>query len=887
LDQALEIPAGERSAWLDTLRTQDPSLAEDLQMLLNEHDALEAQGFLQERVAPIPRPPSLTQQTIGAYALESAIGQGGMGTVWLARRSDGRFEGRAAVKFLNIGLLGQGGEARFKREGNILARLAHPNIAHLIDAGVSSAGQPYLVLEYVEGQHIDTYSKEHALDTQARLVLFLEVTAAVAHAHASLIVHRDIKPSNVLVTKAGHVKLLDFGIAKLLEDDAPSALATALTREGGTALTLAYAAPEQVIGGAITTGTDVYALGLLLYLLLAGKHPVESRLHSHAELIHAIVEIEAPRLSDTVASDSKLKRVLRGDLDTMVAKALKKNPAERYQSVTAFAEDVRRYLAHQPISARPDTLAYRARKFLGRNRTAVVLGSAALVATVAGVTSTVIQAHTARIERDFALRQLSRAEAINDLNAFVLSDAAPSGKPFTVNDLLARAEQLVARQREADDLNRTQLLTSIGAQYLDLGEYANGRRVLEQAYALAQKLPSPSIRGRASCSLAKALANQGDLPRAERLIEEGLREVEHDARFGLDRAICLQSGSEVAVRHGQSRDAIARGKGAQLALKQSPFQPEGLELDNLITLANAFRNAGQVREASAAFEQASARLSALGRDNTQRAALLLNNWGLALSVWGRPLDAERVLRRTIALSQDDRAQTTVPAMPLINYARALKELDRLDEAAEYAERGYAKGLAAGDQSVVLNSLMMRAIIYRSQGKLEQAAQILSEIEPTLRRSLPAGHIAFPSLTMQRALIAQARGEAQSALNLADQAVAAVEASLKEGREGADYLRNFLLWRSPIQLQAGHPDQAASDARRVLKLFLEATESGTFSVTLGRAYVALGRALQTQGKIDEARVAFRSAVEHMKSAVGPDHAETQDARKLAELDIPLR
>ncbi len=816
LDQALEIPAGERSAWLDTLRTQDPSLAEDLQMLLNEHDALEAQGFLQERVAPIPRPPSLTQQTIGAYALESAIGQGGMGTVWLARRSDGRFEGRAAVKFLNIGLLGQGGEARFKREGNILARLAHPNIAHLIDAGVSSAGQPYLVLEYVEGQHIDTYSKEHALDTQARLVLFLEVTAAVAHAHASLIVHRDIKPSNVLVTKAGHVKLLDFGIAKLLEDDAPSALATALTREGGTALTLAYAAPEQVIGGAITTGTDVYALGLLLYLLLAGKHPVESRLHSHAELIHAIVEIEAPRLSDTVASDSKLKRVLRGDLDTMVAKALKK-----------------------------------------------------------------------RIERDFALRQLSRAEAINDLNAFVLSDAAPSGKPFTVNDLLARAEQLVARQREADDLNRTQLLTSIGAQYLDLGEYANGRRVLEQAYALAQKLPSPSIRGRASCSLAKALANQGDLPRAERLIEEGLREVEHDARFGLDRAICLQSGSEVAVRHGQSRDAIARGKGAQLALKQSPFQPEGLELDNLITLANAFRNAGQVREASAAFEQASARLSALGRDNTQRAALLLNNWGLALSVWGRPLDAERVLRRTIALSQDDRAQTTVPAMPLINYARALKELDRLDEAAEYAERGYAKGLAAGDQSVVLNSLMMRAIIYRSQGKLEQAAQILSEIEPTLRRSLPAGHIAFPSLTMQRALIAQARGEAQSALNLADQAVAAVEASLKEGREGADYLRNFLLWRSPIQLQAGHPDQAASDARRVLKLFLEATESGTFSVTLGRAYVALGRALQTQGKIDEARVAFRSAVEHMKSAVGPDHAETQDARKLAELDTPLR
>src|SRR6266852_6121904 len=241
LDQALEIAPAEREAWLATLRKQNPTLAADLRTLLKEHHALDEERFLQLDAATPLGPPSLAGQTVGAYTLESPIGQGGMGTVWLAKRSDGRFEGQAAVKFLNVALLGREGEERFKREGNILARLAHPNIAHLIDAGVSATGQPYLVLEYVEGQHIDTYSKEHALDTQARLVLFLEVTAAVAHAHASLIVHRDIKPSNVLVTNAGHVKLLDFGIAKLLEDDAPSGLATALTREGGTALTLAYA----------------------------------------------------------------------------------------------------------------------------------------------------------------------------------------------------------------------------------------------------------------------------------------------------------------------------------------------------------------------------------------------------------------------------------------------------------------------------------------------------------------------------------------------------------------------------------------------------------------------------------------------------------------------
>src|SRR5713101_7034676 len=241
LDQALEIAPAEREAWLATLQKQNPALAADLQTLLKEHHALDEERFLQLDAATPLGPPSLAGQTVGAYTLESPIGQGGMGTVWLARRSDGRFEGQAAVKFLNVALLGRGGEARFKREGNILSRLAHPNIAHLIDAGVSATGQPYLVLEYVEGHHIDKYCADHALDLEARLRLLLDVMAAVAHAHANLIVHRDIKPSNVLVTNDGHVKLLDFGIAKLLEDEAA---ATVLTREGERALTLAYAAPE-------------------------------------------------------------------------------------------------------------------------------------------------------------------------------------------------------------------------------------------------------------------------------------------------------------------------------------------------------------------------------------------------------------------------------------------------------------------------------------------------------------------------------------------------------------------------------------------------------------------------------------------------------------------
>ncbi len=582
LDQALNISPEERAAWLESIRLQNPALATDLQTLLKEHHALGDEGFLEAGATTLPGSPSLAGQTVGAYTLESRIGQGGMGTVWLARRSDGRFEGRAAVKFLNVALLGRGGEERFKREGTILARLAHPNIAHLIDAGVSTTGQPYLVLEYVEGHHIDAYCSEHALDVEARLRLFLDVIAAVAHAHANLIVHRDIKPSNVLVTKEGHVKLLDFGIAKLLEDEAQAGGATALTREGERALTLAYAAPEQVTGAPVTTGTDVYALGLLLYLLLAGKHPAESSLHSQAALIKAIVDTEPPRPSDVVSSTSKLRRALRGDLDTIVAKALKKNPAERYLSVTAFAEDLRRYLGHQTISARRDTLADCAMKFVRRNQLPVGLATVAMIAAVAGVIGTMMQARTARVERDFALRQLSRATAINDLNSIVLSDAAPSGQPIAVNDLLARAEELVGLQRSADNSNRVELLMSIGSQYVARYEYATARRVLEQAYTLARALPERSTRARASCALADALVD--DLPRAERLFQEGLNELPDNPQFALDRVFCLGTGSAVALLRDQVHEAITRGRGAQRAFSQSPFQPEVLELDNLINL---------------------------------------------------------------------------------------------------------------------------------------------------------------------------------------------------------------------------------------------------------------------------------------------------------------
>ena len=293
-----------RAAWLAAIRASDAALGAELESLLAEHGDLQESRYLEGALALVPRSaemPSLEGQVVGAYRLISHIGQGGMGSVWLAERCDGRFEARVAVKLLNIALVGRTGEERFRREGTFLAKVTHPHIARLIDAGVSAAGQPYLVLEHVNGQTIDRYCDEHALGIEARVGLFLNVLEAVAHAHANLIVHRDIKPANVLVSVDGRVKLLDFGIAKLIKDDAlwsgsGAGEAVGLTREAGAPMTPEYAAPEQLAQGQVTTATDVHALGVLLYVLLSGQHPAGAAVRSPVTLSRAILEVEPRRM---------------------------------------------------------------------------------------------------------------------------------------------------------------------------------------------------------------------------------------------------------------------------------------------------------------------------------------------------------------------------------------------------------------------------------------------------------------------------------------------------------------------------------------------------------------------------------------------------------------
>ena len=504
----------------------------------------------------------------GPYHLLDLVGRGGMGAVYLAERVDGELTQRVAVKILRPGRDSAQLRQRFLAERQILATLSHPGIASLLDAGHTEDGQPYLVMEYIDGMPIDEYAK--TLDLKGKLALFLRVCKAVSYAHQNLIVHRDIKPSNILVDSGGDPKLLDFGIAKLLEEEGSNQPAT-ITREAG-ALTPEYASPEQVAGGPVTTSTDEYALGVLLYVLLTGQHPAGPGPHSYVDLLKAIVDTEPPRLSDvpapamkgeSVAATRRIRREFRGDLDTILAKALKKAPQERYPSVAALADDIRRHLKHEPISARPDTVVYRASRFLRRHRTAAALGALALLSAVAGVAGTVIQARTAREQRDFALRQLARAEAINDLNAFVLSDAAPSGKPFTVNELLGRAEKIVQRQNGEGDISHADVLISIGRQYYAQDQDAKASRVLNEAYRISRKLSDHSTRAQSACALATALSRNGDWKRAEALIQEGLGELSGAPQLVLDKMYCLQRGSEVALENGAAREGIARAQQAQ------------------------------------------------------------------------------------------------------------------------------------------------------------------------------------------------------------------------------------------------------------------------------------------------------------------------------------
>jgi serine/threonine-protein kinase len=493
LDDLLELNGRARQQRLAMIQATDPGLAADLSRLMDLEE--ERPDFMSQPVVSGDVGMQAGDE-IGPYKLVSPLGEGGMGQVWLAVRADGLYERRVAIKLLRPGLGDMGLHARFSRERQILARLGHAHIARLLDAGISNEGQPYLALDYVRGEPITDYAQKLNLDVRTRLQLFLQVCAAVSHAHANLVVHRDLKPSNILVTSAGEVCLLDFGIAKLLDQDqSPSG---EITRTGARAFTLHYAAPEQLRGEVITTMTDVYALGVVLYELLTDCKPYELERATDAAWEEAILEDEPGRPSlvamrraketESVA-ERRRARALTGDLDNIILKTLSKQPEQRYASVEALAQDIRRHLDGQPVQARAQSLGYRARKYLRRH--AVGLGLGVGVTTVLAVALAIVSWQASR-----AMKEASRAQAMQDfvIALFENSGNASSTRGVDVRALLdagvARADTELAKQPQA----RAELLGLIARLRSGLGDDAEALALLDRQAELLQPLGAQAPR---------------------------------------------------------------------------------------------------------------------------------------------------------------------------------------------------------------------------------------------------------------------------------------------------------------------------------------------------------------------------------------------------------
>ena len=489
----LEEPA--RAARLAALATESPVLHAGVLELFAADQKAQAHSLL-EGSPPVDaaslhsvQPGSL----LGPYRLLRPLGEGGMGTVWLAERADGLYSGQVALKMLHPWLSQPEIRERFAREGRYLARLTHPHIARLLDAGVNER-QLYLVLEYVEGERLDHWCDARRLGIKARLQLFLQVCEAVSAAHAALVVHRDLKPGNILVTAGGTVKLLDFGIAKLVESESSASERTELTRLGAQAFTLEYAAPEQLDTGLVTTATDVHALGALLYLLLCGQRPFGEEGASAIAMQLAILRDEAMapsrRLTPAAGAmrggtQARLQAQLRGDLDNISARALQKNPRARYASVAALADDLRRHLAYQPVLARRESRWQRTQKFVRRNRLRLGAALAVSVSLAAGVAGIWWQAERAQAEAQ-------RAEAVRDFlvgifeRNSVLNPEGAQARQATAEQLLALGAEQIGERLRDQPRARADLLATIGRLYAGMSLPAKAVPLLRERLALVQ-----------------------------------------------------------------------------------------------------------------------------------------------------------------------------------------------------------------------------------------------------------------------------------------------------------------------------------------------------------------------------------------------------------------
>ena len=877
LDELMELDPPTRVARLVTLRSEGCAVADDLEALLAQQAAVERDQFLENPVLRRTVAPTLEGQVVGSYTLERLLGQGGMGAVWLAHRNDGRYEARVAIKLLNAALLGPGGLERFQREGRALGRLTHPNIGRLVDAGVTQAGQPYLVLEYIEGEAISRWCDARGLDSAARVRLFMDVLAAVAHAHAKLILHRDLKPANILVTPEGQVKLVDFGVAKLLDDGA-GAPASALTQLAGHAFTPEYAAPEQVLGGEVTSATDVYALGVLLYVLLTGRHPTLDEDTAPLARLRAIVDTDPARPSDARGGErapdgrrrSQHLRALRGDLDNIVLKALKKDPAERYRTVEALAEDLRRYLDDEPVSARADSFAYRASKFVARNKLAVGAAVIVLLTVIVATAISIRQAIEATRQRDRALSLAARNEAVVDFVTSMLTEVAPADQPVRVADLLERSQQILIGEDSIPE-HRAAILGILSGYYLSSGKPALAQSLLARSLELTQATAEVELRAVLLCDSAYAASLLGRPQDARRLIEEGLKASRADATAEVR---CLRDRAYIAQNTYDPGAALDYALRAQARLRESPIAKPDVEAQLLADIAAAHYLAGRNGAAERFYAEALGKLVKMGRGESPSVFFIRNNWGIASFAAGDTRRALEQYDEALRIAVHRSIGGEPPPYLLQNRAFALATLARYPQALEAYEAAIDSAARAGNEGVRIGALASRANTFVLMGEVDRAEKELAAIAPQVGRSIPPDSVPAMTILQVRARVDAARGRMPEALAGLTRIV-----EFFDGRGMAVApLARVLILRGDLHLQRGNTGAAQADARRALVIARALQGDKPHSSLTGQSLLLAAQIHASAGDRLAAQEAARQAASQLGETLSSDHPETRRARE---------
>jgi eukaryotic-like serine/threonine-protein kinase len=791
LQQAFEaladLPPDRRAAALSRLEL-DPFLAARLHAMLA---AQEGEGMLDGAVSGTldPAPPAAYASLapgalVGAFRIERLIGRGGMGEVYLARREADDFDQRVALKMLRPEAAGR--FALFAAERRTLAGLEHPGIARLVDGGVAPDGRPYMAMDYVEGEEIDLWCRTHAADVATRLGLFLALCEAVSHAHARLVIHRDIKPANILVDAQGRPRLLDFGVARLLDTgDETRPLTAAL-------LTPQYAAPEQFDGAAMTVATDVYALGAMLYELLAGHGPWD------ADGAASLPTVVRRLLHDEPAPPSQAARLpdvpaaaIAGDLDAIVLKAMRRAPEARYSSVEALAADVRRHLAFEPVAARAGATGYRVRRFVRRNRWGVGAVAAIVLALLVGGAGIAWQAHRAGQERDAARAQAERSEAVNQALMLMFREAGDRGHAgsITARDLIDSTAARLAASLNPDDTRSAATIAALSDLYVLTENLPGSQSLLERALARGIGRSDPAGLSRLRLKLAQDYGATRRFAEARRLLVQAQAVWADDPdSFRTERVEAASTEAYMLRLEGKADEGIA-------LLERTMPEAERAYADNSRDLATRYANlathlvmANRLGEAQNVIRRSEALLARTDAMRSPAGLTLMQLRGSIAAREGATAEAERIYRQVAATRRALYGRSYSLAADLLQDGRLLTQLGRPDEALNVLDE--AQSIAADSfgrtGSLTLLAGLGRAEALLALGRRDEATQALASAAPGLR-ALGASSAEHGALLLVEARFALAQGDHGAAAAKIDQADRLFRAL---GPAGAAYQRDI-------------------------------------------------------------------------------------------------